>query len=85
MDLAGALLHLFRCQGDHVSELVVGYYHRRIFKKCNGRVPLLTNILKQLKKNLCLTHAYSEKKEHSVWLVSFFKNEIGTKRYNCLS
>ena len=50
MDLAGALLHLFRCQGDHVSELVVGYYHRRILKKCNGRVPLLTNILKQLKK-----------------------------------
>ena len=50
MDLAGALLHLFRCQGDHVSELVVGYYHRRNFKKCNGRVPLLTNNFKTVKK-----------------------------------
>ena len=31
MDLAGAILHLFRCQGGHVSELVAGCYHRRNF------------------------------------------------------
>ena len=58
-----------------MSELVVGYYHLRNFKKCNGRVPLLTNNFKTVKKNLYLTHAYSEKKEHSVWLVSFFKKK----------
>ena len=36
------------------------------FLKCNGRVHLLTTNFKTVKKNLYLTHAYSEKKEHSV-------------------